>query len=74
MHVEKAYDKVPRGELWCCISTSGVSEMYVKLVQVLFGNSRTVVRCAVRVTDNFKVEVGLHQGGGMDPERNESKL
>ncbi|KAK3524279.1 hypothetical protein QTP70_026044 [Hemibagrus guttatus] len=41
--LEKAYDRVPREELW------------------------TVVRCAVGQTEEFNVEVGLHQGLALSP-------
>ena len=31
--LEKAYDRVPREELWCCMRKSGIVEKYVQLVQ-----------------------------------------
>ncbi|KAK3537905.1 hypothetical protein QTP70_024567 [Hemibagrus guttatus] len=57
---EKAYDRVPREELWYCMRKSGVAEKYVRVVQDMYERSRTVVRCAVGQTEEFKVEVGLH--------------
>ncbi|KAK3552006.1 hypothetical protein QTP70_031600, partial [Hemibagrus guttatus] len=60
--LEKAYDRVPREELWYCMRKSGVAEKYVRVVQDMYERSRTVVRCAVGQTEEFKVEVGLHQG------------
>ncbi|KAK3509141.1 hypothetical protein QTP70_020253 [Hemibagrus guttatus] len=59
--LEKAYDRVPREELWYCMRKSGVAEKYVRVVQDMCERSRTVVRCAVGQTEEFKVEVGLHQ-------------
>ena len=41
---------------------SGVAEKYVRVVQDLYESCRTMVRCPVGVTEEFKVEVGLHQG------------
>ncbi|KAK3537926.1 hypothetical protein QTP70_024555, partial [Hemibagrus guttatus] len=64
--VEKAYDRVPRKELWYCMR-SGVAEKYVRVVQNSYERSRTVVKCAVGQTEEFKVEVGLHQGLGLSP-------
>jgi len=64
---EKAHDRVPREELWCCMRKSGVAEKYVRLVQDMCENSMTVLRCAVGLTDGFKVEVGLHQGSALSP-------
>ncbi|KAK3509436.1 hypothetical protein QTP70_035088 [Hemibagrus guttatus] len=65
--VEKAYDRVPREELWYCMRKSGVAEKYVRVVQDMYERSRTVVRCAVGQTEKFKVEVGLHQGLALSP-------
>ncbi|KAK3556575.1 hypothetical protein QTP70_010770 [Hemibagrus guttatus] len=63
--LEKAYDRVPREELWYCMRKSGVAEKYVREVQDMYERSRTVVRCAVGQTEEFKVEVGLHQGSAL---------
>ncbi|KAK3569915.1 hypothetical protein QTP86_007356 [Hemibagrus guttatus] len=65
--LEKAYDRVPRKELWYCMRKSVVAEKYVRVVQNMYERSRTVVRCAVGQTEEFKVEVGLHQGSTLSP-------
>ncbi|KAK3513741.1 hypothetical protein QTP70_028743 [Hemibagrus guttatus] len=65
--LEKAYVRVPREELWYCMRKSGVAEKYVRVVQDMYERSRTVVRCAVGQTEEFKVEVGLHQGSALSP-------
>ncbi|KAK3569875.1 hypothetical protein QTP86_006750 [Hemibagrus guttatus] len=67
LYLEKAYDRVPREELWHCMRKSGVAEKYVRVVQDMYERSRTVVRCAVGQTEEFKVEVGLHQGSAPSP-------
>ncbi|KAK3572681.1 hypothetical protein QTP86_004020 [Hemibagrus guttatus] len=67
LNLEKAYDRVPREELWYCIMKSGVAEKYVRVVQDMYERSRTVVRCAVGQTEEFKVEVGLHQESALSP-------
>ncbi|KAK3511359.1 hypothetical protein QTP70_005292 [Hemibagrus guttatus] len=66
-NLEKAYNRVPREELWYCMRKSGVAEKYVRVVQDMYERSRTVVRCAVGQTEEFKVEVGLHQGSALSP-------
>ncbi|KAK3548874.1 hypothetical protein QTP70_021261 [Hemibagrus guttatus] len=66
-NLEKAYDRVPREELWYCMRKSGVAEKYVRVVQDMYEKSRTVVRCAVGQTEEFNVEVGLHQGSALSP-------
>ncbi|KAK3525918.1 hypothetical protein QTP70_010973 [Hemibagrus guttatus] len=65
--LEKAYDRVPREELWYCMRKSLVPEKYVRVVQGMYERSRTVVRCAVGQTEEFKLEVGLHQGSALSP-------
>ncbi|KAK3510341.1 hypothetical protein QTP70_004927 [Hemibagrus guttatus] len=39
----------------------------VRVVQDMYERSRTVVRCAVGQTEEFNVEVGLHQGSALSP-------
>ncbi|KAK3548851.1 hypothetical protein QTP70_021031, partial [Hemibagrus guttatus] len=67
IYLEKAYDRVPREELWYCMRKSGVAEKYVRVVQDMYEKNRTVVRCAVGQTEEFNVEVGLHQGSALSP-------
>ncbi|KAK3546997.1 hypothetical protein QTP86_008421, partial [Hemibagrus guttatus] len=68
-------------EVWKCLGEAAVefltslfnrvlkrvSEKYVRVVQDMYQRSRTVVRCAVGQTEEFKVEVGLHQGSALSP-------
>ena len=65
--LEEAYDRVPREELWYCMRKSGIVKKYVQLVQDMYEESETVVRCAVGTTKSFKVKVGLHQGSALSP-------
>ncbi|KAK3572629.1 hypothetical protein QTP86_001136 [Hemibagrus guttatus] len=65
--LEKGYDRVSGEELWYCTRKSGVAEKYVRVVQDMYERSRMVVRCAVGQTEEFKVEVGLHQGLALSP-------
>ena len=63
--LEKAYDKKPREEAWYCMRKSGLAEKYVRIVQDMYDDSTTAVRCAVGVTEGFEVKVGLHQGSAL---------
>ena len=54
--LEKAYDRVPKEELWYCMRNSGTAEKYVRLVQNMHKGSETAVRCVVEVTESFKVK------------------
>ena len=65
--LEKAYDRVPREELWHCMREAGVTEKYVKLVQDMYKDSMTAVRSATGLTEWFHVRVGLHQGSALSP-------
>ena len=65
--LKKAYDRVPREELWYCMRKSGIVEKYVQLVQGMYEESEAVVRCAVGTTESIKVKVGLHQGSALSP-------
>ena len=44
-----------------------MAEKYVRLVQDMYKESETVVRCAVETIESFKVKVGLHQGSTLSP-------
>ena len=44
-----------------------MAEKYVKVVQDMYEDSVTTVRCAVGMTEGFKVEVGLHRGSALSP-------
>ena len=46
---------------------SGLAEKYVRIVQDMYDDSITAVRCAVGVTEGFEVKVGLHQGSTLSP-------
>ena len=65
--LEKAYDRVPRDEVWFCMRGSGVSERYVQAVQDMYEGSTTSVRCSLGLTESFEVQVGLHQGSALSP-------
>ncbi|KAK2889870.1 hypothetical protein Q8A73_018170 [Channa argus] len=54
---QKAYDRVPREELWYCMRTSGVAEKYVRVVQDMYESCKTVVRCC-------RCDRGVQGGGG----------
>lgn len=65
--LEKAYDRVPRTEVWNCLRLKEVDEKYIRLIQDMYRDSRTKVRCAAGITEEFLVTVGLHQGSALSP-------
>ena len=65
--LEKAYDRVPRQEVWRSLREKMVPEKYVRLIQVMYHNVLTRVRSSVGMTEAFAVNVGLHQGSALSP-------
>lgn len=60
--IEKVHDKVPREGLWYCMKKSGsMAEKYVTVLQDMYGDTKTAVRCAMGVVDEFKVD-GITSG------------
>ena len=55
--LEKAYDRVPREELYWCMRDKGVPEKYIRLVKDMYHQCETVVRCAAGTSEHFAVEV-----------------
>ena len=45
--LEKAYDRVPRQEVWRCMREKGVPEKYVTIVQDMYEGARTRVKSSV---------------------------
>ena len=65
--LEKAYDRVPREELWECLRLAETSECYIKIIQDMYDEVTTTVRSAAGLTEKFKVGVGLHQDSALSP-------
>ena len=51
--LEKAYDRVPREELWYCMRKFGIVEKYVQLVQDMYEGSETVVGCCCDIVQSM---------------------
>ncbi|XP_047494039.1 uncharacterized protein LOC125042450 [Penaeus chinensis] len=65
LHLEKAYDQVPRQEVWNCLRLKEVEKKCIRLVQDVYESSMTLVRCATGDTEEF--EVTMHQGSALSP-------
>ena len=65
--LEKAFDRVPRKVLWWSMRKLGVDEWIVKLVQAMYTNAKSRVRVNNSYTDEFEVNVGVHQGSVLSP-------
>ena len=65
--IEKAYDRVPREEIWRCMRECNVPEKYVKLIQDMYRGCQTKVRSAAGESGSFNGDVGLQQGSALSP-------
>ena len=65
--LEKAYDSVPREELWECLRFAETSNCYIRIIKDIHDGATTTVRSATGLTEEFKVGVKLHQGSTLSP-------
>ena len=65
--LEKAYDRVPRQEIWRSLREKGVMEKYVRIIKETYRGVTTCVRSTVGTSSGFQVKVGLHQGSALSP-------
>jgi len=64
---EKAYDKVPREVLWRCFERKNVNVTYMRVIKDMYNGVRARVRTLVRDTNDFPVDIGLHQRSALSP-------
>ena len=65
--LRKAYNWVPREEMWECLRLAKTSERYIGIIENMYDGGTTTVRSAAGLTEEFKVVVGLHQGSALSP-------
>ena len=65
--LEKAFDRVPRRIIWWAMRKLDVEEWLVRLVQSTYSNARSRVRIGNGLSDEFEVNVGVHQGSCLSP-------
>jgi hypothetical protein len=63
--LEKAYNKVPRNIMWWALQKHNVSIKYITLIKDMYDNIVTSVRTSDRDTNNFPINIGLHQGSAL---------
>ena len=63
--LEKAYDRVPREELWECLRLAETSECYIRITKDMYDGATTTVRSAAGLIEEFKVGVGFHQDSAL---------
>ena len=65
--LEKAYNRVPRKEVWECLRLAETSGCYVRIIKDKYDRATTTVRSAAGLTEESKVGVELHQGSVLSP-------
>jgi hypothetical protein len=65
--LEKAYDKVPRNVMWWALQKHNVSTKYITLIKDMYDNVVTSVRISDGDTNDFPIDIGLHQWSALSP-------
>jgi hypothetical protein len=63
--LEKAYDKVTRNVIWWALQKHKVSSKYITLINDMYDNVVTSVQISDRYTNDFLINIGLHQGSAL---------
>jgi hypothetical protein len=65
--LDKAYDKVPRNIMWWALQKHKVSSKYITLIKDIYDNIVTSVQTSDGDTNDFPINIGLHQGSALSP-------
>jgi hypothetical protein len=63
----KDYDKVSRNVMWWALQKHRVSSKYITLIKNVYDNVVTSVRTSDGDTNDFPINIGLHQGSALSP-------
>ena len=65
--LEKAYDRIPRKEVWNCLWIKKVPEKHIKVIQDMYKDSETQISTLAGRSESYTVTVGVHQGSALSP-------
>jgi hypothetical protein len=65
--LKKVYDKVTRNVMWWALQKHKVSSKYITLIKDMYDNVVTSVRTSDGDTNDFPINIGLHQGSALSP-------
>jgi hypothetical protein len=65
--LEKAYDKVTRNVMWWALQKHKVSSKYITLIKDMYDNVVTSIRTSDGDTNDFLINIELHQGSALSP-------
>ncbi len=61
--IQKAYDSINRDLLWQICKHYGLTSKIIRMLQLLYKNTRAQVRINGELSDSFDIETGVLQGG-----------
>jgi hypothetical protein len=65
--LENAYDKVPKNIMWWVLQKHKVSSKYITLIKNIYDNVVTSIRTSDGDTNDFPINITLHQGSALSP-------
>ena len=65
--LEKAFDRMSRDVVWWASRKQGVEERLVKIIQLMYRNTRSHIKINGTFSDDFLVQVGIHEGSVLSP-------
>ena len=65
--LEKAFDRVPRKVIWWAMRKLAIEEWAIRVVQSMYIGAKSRVRINNQLSDEFGVNVGVHQGSLLSP-------
>ncbi|EYB82911.1 hypothetical protein Y032_0347g3156 [Ancylostoma ceylanicum] len=67
LDLEKALDRVPHNVIWYSLRIHGFPEELVVWIKLLHDGTRSQVRTPNGTSEEFRVNVGVHQGSALSP-------
>ncbi|XP_055830899.1 uncharacterized protein LOC129899928 [Solanum dulcamara] len=65
--LEKTYEKILRDVLWRCLEAKVVLMVYIRAIKDMYDGVKSQVKTVGGNSENFLVEMGLHQGSVLRP-------
>merc|ERR1712121_423716 len=65
--LEKAFDRVPREVIRWALRRQKVPERLINLIMALFHDTKSRVKTLAGISEDFDIEVGVHQGSSISP-------
>lgn len=65
--LEKAYDSIPRCELWKAMRRVNIREKWIQIVQMMYYKTEAHIKIGNKITPIINITKGLKQGCGLSP-------